>query len=398
MKKRLLFIVQIMNCGGVEKALLNTLKLIDKEKYECEILTIFKEGKYLQFIPEEIKVLEYCAPDYIKTMIKGYDKPRFSEEHNFLKRIYWIFYYYLNKVYLKFFNKNLIFKKIYKRMHKNNIFDNYDAIIDFHGYGCFTTYIAAYEKGEMKRISWIHEQNIYWEYELISSCYGKFDHIFACAQDCRDNFIKKFPQYKNKISIYYNYLDINEIKRKADLFVPDEFNDTNNKLKIVSVGRVDGQKAFNRVVKVAKILKSKGYKFYWIVVGDGSQLDGLRKSVTDENLESYVNFIGYRSNPYVYIKNADLYVQTSVAEGFCTTISEAIVLGKAVVTTDVSGANEQLDNSTCGIIVSHSVEDISDAIKKLIEDKELLDSLSMNSRNKNMDFSQEIKKLYKVCM
>jgi glycosyltransferase involved in cell wall biosynthesis len=88
-------------------------------------------------------------------------------------------------------------------------------------------------------------------------------------------------------------------------------------------------------------------------------------------------------------------VQTSIAEGFCTTISEAIILGKAVVTTDVSGAREQLEGNKGGIITGQSVDGIAIAVKELIDDRKKLMNMAEDNVNKNMDFTREIEKLYK---
>jgi glycosyltransferase involved in cell wall biosynthesis len=247
----------------------------------------------------------------------------------------------------------------------------------------------------VKRISWIHEQNIYMPYHLIAKCYKNFDHIFGCSKDCCDNFIDVFPKTKDYVSVYYNYLDVDEIKKKSTEKIDDICLRKDNVFKIVSVGRVSEQKAFARVVDCAKILKDSGYQFYWTVIGDGEQLHELRKKVDYLMLNEYVNFVGYCTNPYPYIKQADLYVQTSIAEGFCTTISEAIILGKAVVTTDVSGAREQLEGNKGGIITGQSVDGIAIAVKELIDDRKKLMNMAEDNVNKNMDFTREIEKLYK---
>ena len=394
MKKRILFVIQQMSCGGVEKALLNYINLMDKEHFECDILSILNEGEFLSFIPKDIKVLEYQCPRYIKMMTKSLEKPDFSEEKNHIKKLCWIFLYYLNKTTIKFFEKNIIFSIIFKRFKRVNSYSNYDAIIDFHGYGAYTTYLAAHEKGKMKRISWIHEQNIYRAYRCISSSYNKFDTVFGCSNECCEHFIETFPKLEDRVKTCYNYLDIEEIKQKADLFIPKEFQDE-TRFKIVSVGRVGEQKSFGRVIEAAAELKKHGFDTCWIVVGDGDQIEMLRRRVADAQLEENVKFVGYCDNPYPYIKNADLYVQTSIAEGFCTTISEAVVLGKAVVTTDVSGVREQLDNGKGGVIVEQSVEEIASGISMLLKERNILKDMSEHCEKKNMDFVHEIGKLCK---
>lgn len=395
--KKILFIIQQLDCGGVEKALINLLNLIDRDVYDCELYVIRKEGNFIPFLPKWLKVKEYKCPCYVKDMLERIQKPIIKSEDDIqtkLDKFFWICIFYINKILRKFFKKNILYKVVFTRYKSKNNIGEYDALIDFHGYGSFTTYLAAMSDNNAKKISWIHEQNIYYAYRCISGVYKKFNHIFGCSKDCCNNFINVFPHTKDNVSVYYNYLDVAEIKQKAEQDIP-ELNRDNDIFKIVSIGRVGVQKSFRRAIEATEILKNKKLKFRWIIIGNGEQLEELREEVKKKKLDDYISFIGFSENPYPYIKNSDLYVQTSIAEGFCTTISEAIILGKAVVSTDVSGVREQLEYDKGGIVVEHSAEKIANAIEDLMRDKIKLQNMSKYNREKNMDFNREVDKLYK---
>lgn len=397
MKKKILFVTQQLECGGVEKALVNLLNLIDRDSYDCEMLVIENSGKFRDFFPEWINILEYDCPQYIKMMANYYRKPQIEEGDNActkLSKIGWSLIHYLNKFTTKIFKKNVSYRVMFEKYKKRNDFSNYDMLVDFHGYGVYTTYLVAYQKTTAKKVSWIHEETIYAAYKYISECYKHFDYIFGNCIDSCNNFVSTFPENKEKIGVYYNFLDIQEIERKAQekdvsLELDSEFN-------IVSVGRVSEQKSFHRAVEVAQILKEKGYEFKWMIIGEGEQYQELKEETKERDLDKCLIFHGFEENPYPYIAGADLYVQTSRAEGFCTTISEAVILGKPIVSTRVGGIEEQLDGSSGGIVTGHTSKEIAQAIIKLIENKEELNRLEQHNVLKTMDYEKEIEKLYKV--
>ena len=369
MKKKILFITQQLGCGGVEKALINLLNLIDREKYDVDILVMNAGGEFRDAFPAWAEIYEYQCPGYVKEMVDFFKKPCFKKGDNVkvvFDKIKWKIIYDFNKVARKIFCKNIMYYFCYKKYKTINDYSSYDAIIDFHGYGMFTTYLAAYLSEKSKRISWIHEQTIYDTYRSIRKVYDRFDRIFACSKDSKKNFITSFNECSSKVDVYYNYVDVKEIRKKA----LDNCEIDKSEFNVVSVGRVCGQKAFDRILDVVDILVERNMQFRWTVVGDGEDICTLRKRCINEGKTKYIDFIGYRENPYPYIYNADIYVQTSVVEGFCTTITEAVALGKAIVSTRVSGIEEQLDFGKGGIICEQDIKLIANAIITLMNDRE----------------------------
>ncbi len=87
-------------------------------------------------------------------------------------------------------------------------------------------------------------------------------------------------------------------------------------------------------------------------MGNGSDIEkeNVIKKVNPLNRADFI-FLGIKENPYVYMKQCDIYVQPSRFEGYCTTTNEARILGCPIVMTDVSGAEEQLENGKTGLIV-----------------------------------------------
>ena len=391
--KNILFVTYKMGAGGVEKALINVLQLLDKSQYKAEVMVIQDGGEFIDYLPKDIKLLKYNCPNYI-SKVTNYAKRVTKEDCPNIKRYIWNLLLFMNRVSIKLFKKAFIFRIFDLKYRKNNPLDKYDMIIDFHGYGNYTSYLVAMAKVDAIKVSWIHEQTIYPAYRRIGGIYKRFDKIFGNCLDSCDNFISVFPKCREKVEVYYNYLDINEIITKANEKVPKELEI--DKTKIISVGRVTEQKDFMKAIETAEILKKRDIEFKWVVVGNGDQYEELYDVVQVKQLNDVMEFVGFRNNPYVYIKNADLYVQTSRAEGYCTTISEAIILGKPVVSTEVGGVNEQLDNGKGGIITKHNPIDIANAIIHLINHKTDMEKIINHNKGKNMRFEKELEKLYRL--
>lgn len=85
-----------------------------------------------------------------------------------------------------------------------------------------------------------------------------------------------------------------------------------------------------------------------------------------------VHFLGFQSNPYPYIAAADAFLMTSDSEGFPLVVAEAMCLGKAIISTRITGPMEMLDNGRCGILTGFSPEEIADAAASLMDDPQKL--------------------------
>lgn len=163
---------------------------------------------------------------------------------------------------------------------------------------------------------------------------------------------------------------------------------------IVSVGRLAEQKTFDKAINAAKILRDMNKTFFWLIVGDGPEQGKLQQLINEYSLNDIVKLYGYSDNPYPYIKACNLYVQTSKAEGYCTTITEATILGKAVVTTDVTGVCEQLDNGKGGIIVAKDEKKIAMAINELMDNNDKIRQYEQYNMNRNYNYRDENMRLF----
>ena len=179
------------------------------------------------------------------------------------------------------------------------------------------------------------------------------------------------PEHKTRAFTLHNIVDIQEIKEKANDLRNVEESFLNDKaFKILTVGRFVEQKGFDLAIKAAAILKEKGAKFVWYAIGYGKDEEMLKSLIEEYKVMDCFVILGRKDNPYPYMLNSDLYVQTSRHEGYAITVEEAKALKKIIVCTNFAGASEQIEDKLTGIIVNtFSAEKISEAIFPFIEDE-----------------------------
>lgn len=105
------------------------------------------------------------------------------------------------------------------------------------------------------------------------------------------------------------------------------------------------------------------------IIGEGEEREKIEDLISKRKVTS-IKLIGYCENPYPYMKKADWFLCCSKFEGFSTVLQEALVLGKAIITTDIGGARELLGDSEYGIVVENSEEALYCAMKSIIENSE----------------------------
>lgn len=391
MKKKILFMVSSMNIGGVEKSLLSLLAVIPEEKYEITILTLDKKGGFLEYIPNNVKLIEAEWFKYIKPIIM--DSPqniikRYIKNYEFLKILSFIYSYFKTK---KTNDRYIYYKHVLKSIPECK--EKYDVAIAYAGpTEIIDAYISHKVKAE-KKIAWVHfdisKHKI--NKKLYNNLYERFNKIFAVSNECKKKLDEIMPAVRNKSEVLLNIVSENLINEMSESNI--DFDDNYKGIKIITVGRLSKEKGQDLAIKALAKLKKDRYDVKWYCIGEGNSRQEFEQLIKEYNLENNFLLLGSTSNPYPYIKNADIYVQTSRHEGYCLTLAEAKALNKPIVTTDFIGAYEQIKNNENGIIVSCNENDLADAIRKLIDEKEICSKFSNKLREEKIDTTNEVNKL-----
>lgn len=367
-KKKILIRIGSLRHGGAEKVLVTFLKNIPKDKYEIDLLLNLNSGKYLPEVPKWINILHLHKGEMITT----------NRPHEIPRKVARV----LHERTLKKF-PNLLYKRKLKRK-------KYD--IEFAAIHGMRDEILGSPLSSSKKIVWIHndlsEVKGYTNDE-IRKFFG-FDKIMVISEKIEQLFqsLAKNDAEKRKIVRIYNPLDTEEFLAKAQKPVVNyNFNQTIP--TFVSVGTVFPQKGFDRLLKVHKKLLDEGFKHKVLIVGDGYDFENIRKLKTDFGLDETATMLGFTDNPYPYFNNADFYILSSRYEGFPTVLFEAITLKKRIISTEVSGASEMLEDGKLGLIVENSEEGIYNGMKKALAEPEFFEKYSTQLKDYEMPFKLE---------
>lgn len=358
--KKILFVVKSMNIGGVEKSLISLLNTISKDEYNVDVLLLENNGGFLNQIPSwvNVKVLEEYSliKDAVNLPPLKVIKTKFKSK-DIIDACKLAIAYLLSKL---FKNSKLYYSQVFKKVNK--LEKKYDIAVAYSSIINYLSWIVCYKVDADTKIGWIHFDisKLVIDRKLFLDLHSKMEKIYVVSQEALDKFCNDFPELKSKCEVKYNVVDSKNILKMAEEEVELLKND--NETIIMTLGRLEKEKGQDIVPQVAAELKEKNMNFKWYLIGDG----GLRKSIEEEikrrGLEDYVILLGTKSNPYPYLKQADIYVQTSVHEGFCITLAEAKVFDNAIISTDFTGAYEQLKSRKNSYVVNRDKSYMSEAV------------------------------------
>lgn len=347
MKKiNLLFVLPSLEGGGAERIVCNLMSILDKNIFDVNLFLFTNKGVYWELLSEDVKVF-FGSRDNDGNKIE------------ILKKLYQVSKNVdiiigsmeLMPTYLSVLVGKLLNKKVIGWVHINidSILNDKNGVIKF-----------------------LHK-NI-----LLKLFYNKLDKIIAVSNGAKENISKYLnSKNRNRIECIYNPIKINEIREKSKEKIEEELE----KPFIMGIGRLEKQKNFILLIRAYKILLDRGIKHNLIILGQGSQKEYLISEVKKLKIENKVRFLGFKDNPYKYLNQSDVFVQSSIYEGLPTVLIESLALGIPVVATNCpDGAKEILNNGEYGILVkSNSVEKLAEGIEILLKNKQLYKNFQKKS-------------------
>ena len=383
-----------MNIGGTEKALLTMLNEIDDSKYDITLLMLEEYGGFLNEIPSFVKVKYVDEYKSIKPFVNEPPKiliKRLIKNKAYLTGLSTLLNYSISKI-----TKNISY--YYKYILKNikGIDEEYDLAVAYAGPMDFITYFVLNKIKAKKKVQWIHFDinKIGFNRKFAERNYKKFDKIFVVSEEGKEKLIDLIPALNNKVEAFFNIISCNLIENMSKN--EKSFDDLFNGVRILTVGRLSKEKGQELTINVLARLKNEGYKVRWYCIGDGPEKDNYRNRIKSLDIENDYILLGSKLNPYPFMKDCDIYVQPSKHEGYCITLGEARCFDNPIVTTNFTGANEQIKNEVTGLVCDISEQGIYQAIKRLLDNKELYKDIRINLSNEIVDSTNEISKLEKL--
>ena len=392
--KKILFVINNLNCGGAEKALISLLETIDYSKLDVDLLLFKQEGIFMSKIPSQVNLLmepeNYKYFDMsVKKAVKGLIKK--GKFNIALARILSLYVFKTEK------SRVVVEQKVWKylSMAFTKLDTEYDVAIGYLEKN--PIYFCVDKVKAKKKIGWIHNdyEKLGMDKKIDNKYFSKLDYVFTVSEECLKVLKMVFPQYDRKFRLMHNIVSEKTIKKLALEEISDiDFNNKN--INIISVGRLNYQKGFELAIEACSILKEKGYNIKWNIVGEGEERSNLENLINKFELEENFNLLGIRENPYPYIKKSDIYVQPSRFEGKSIAIDEAKILNKPIVVTNFSTAKDQIINNKNGIITEMNSKSLANEIERIICDEKLKKKIILNLSNEKIGNESEINRLYEV--
>ncbi|MGT2681935.1 glycosyltransferase [Streptococcus porci] len=239
----------------------------------------------------------------------------------------------------------------------------YDIEIGFqHG---VSTRAVVSTKNKANHIVWMHGYDIGL---LMEDYYKKADQI-VCVSKFNADRLKNELNYNVPIDYCYNPIDERLVIEKGN--EPIDVR-SSSRVTFVTVGRLSEEKGYSRLITVVKRLKTHNYDLTLWIVGDGPEKNTLQKQVDELGLNDNVKFMGNQKNPHKFTSKADVFICSSLSEGYSTACTEAIMLGIPVISTDVSGAEEIIDDASCGCVVDNSADGLYYGMRHVLESPNII--------------------------
>lgn len=354
MKTKILFFHFDLGNGGAEKVLVNLLKALDYDKYDVTLYLLFKYGVNLPTLPSNVKLL------YLFNR-----KPFRGITH-----------------LLKLLSPRLL--------HKLLIKDKYDIEIAYIE-GAPTRIIGGCENLNTKLFSWVHTETVsdllgtYRSFREAKKSYERFCKVLFVSEASRNSFIHQTGWSSLPTDVCHNVINTDEILRLSSDKINFQLN--LSKMNLCSVGRLNEIKGYDRLVRILGNLKQK-ITIDWclFILGHGEQRSVIENTIVECGLENNIFLLGYDMNPYKYVSKMDLFICSSYKEGYSTAVTESIIVGTPVITTDCSGMREILGDSDAGIIVPNNDAALSEILEELLTGKIDISLLKTNAVNRSTCF------------
>lgn len=397
---KILFVINTLGQAGAETALLSLLQTLPRMKgeavYEISLYVLTGQGEMAARLPEDVRLLnkDYREESVLTAEGRRYLKKTVRKAMFTRGTVCRLFPYLVKNTCAMLGKKRILPDKLLWRILSDGgmvLPEEYDLAVSYLEGGA--AYFVADHVKAAKKAAFIHVdyEKAGYTRALDRDCYLKFDKIFTVSDEVRGAFLKAYPELTDQTEVFHNILNKEEIVKRAR--EGEGFTDGFAGVRLLSVGRLTAQKAYEVSVDAMRQMKDAGKNVRWYVLGEGDRRKKLQEQINALGLTEDFILYGAVDNPYPFIMQADIYVHASRFEGKSIAIQEAQILGKPMVVSDCSGNREQVCHGEDGLVCDLNSGSLAEKITLLLEDEALRRRLGAAAAEKNTDAAEEIQKL-----
>lgn len=369
--KKVLFVINTLGTGGAEKALLELFDHLEGRDLSVDLYVLLGRGKLMAQLPKHVRLLNNkidCG-----SVLDGAGRRALARRAMvyFFRngRWGWKLASILRSLPPVVRSGQIQPDKLLWPMvaaGAPRLAEPYDAAVAWMEGGS-AYYVANYVRARRKAalVHLVPQQDGYIQ-ALYRDCWEHFQRIFVVSEENRAPFLAHYPACAEKLRVLPNVINREAIVRRAA--EPGGFDDGWEGLRLLTVGRLTYQKAFDVAIEALKLLRDRGYNVRWYVLGEGGQRRELEKQIAALGLEEDFRLLGITDNPFPYYAQADVYVHATRFEGRSIAVQEAQVLGRPVVLSDCLGNQTQVTPDVDGLLCSLEPESIAQAVASLLDD------------------------------
>lgn len=358
--KKILIVNNNMEVGGVQKSLSNLLWTIH-DRYDVTLCLFSPTGVYMDSLPPDVRVIQ--PKGAFRYIGKG------QSVWNGFGKLFRGGLALLTKMFGRQAAMGLM------RLTEKKLPEEYDCAISFLQNGRITNFYGGtqeyvlYQTHAKKKVAFLHCDygNCGANNPVNNRLIARFDQIAACSDGCREALLKVLPELEEKCVTVRNahrYEQIRDLAGQASVtYPPDVYN-------ILMVSRLSHEKGIERAIEAVASCAQQGVPAILHLVGGGPMQPMLQKKAEGMGITESVRFYGEQSNPYRYMKNADLFLMTSYHEAAPVVLEEACCLALPMLTTETTSSREMVTDRGCGWVCENEQSAINEALYRILQDRE----------------------------
>jgi glycosyltransferase involved in cell wall biosynthesis len=364
-KIKVLFRHRSMEMGGVEKVVLSMLNHLNKDKFDLTICLNINQGELRNEFPK------YVRKVYLTDGREDLSKNSVIQKIQLAKR-------------------NLKLKNALKnpKIADKLLNETYDVEIA-PTYAAFSAVLNSLNKNS-KKIGWFHSDITVPKLQPlvpgILKQIPQFDYFIFGSQQTKDILVETYPDLKiPENQVILNAIPIDELKQKALAFKPE----LPNKPVFVSVARLHSRKGFHKLMDAHARLLKDGFDHHIIVIGDGEEMENLKKQAENLGVTESFKLLGSSMNPYPHVKNADFFILPSESEGWPLIIADTLILQKPIISTNVGGIPEMIEHEKTGYLINYETDEMYASMKRFLTDSDLVSQIKENLKDIEKQFDNQ---------
>ncbi|MBQ3231027.1 MAG: glycosyltransferase [Clostridia bacterium] len=370
--KKILLVNKSFELGGIQSSMVNMANELSKH-YEVHLFVYNPSGVMKERLNDKVKVLDTswrfkCLGMTIKGALKS-------------KSIKLAAFRVFAAVWSKLFTNKLPLNMAIKHQPK---MVGYDLAIAYHQEQRKTAVVSGFARvvdrcvEAKKKVAWLHfdSSTIDLDSEFNNPFYQKMDKVVCVSKSLMENFANAHSELSDKMDYCYNFMLYDVIKEKS--LQPQGVEFPSNKFVCFSACRLTEEKALVRGISAMSGVLKEHPEVVWYIAGDGTERNNIETAIKENSLEKQIVLIGHQSNPYPYIRNANLVLNLSYHEAAPMVFFESKALGTPVFATKTASATELLTDNTDSFICENSESGIRERFAWVVENRDAVEAARLN--------------------